>query len=67
MKRTDCDGCYNEVYHTGTGGSYKCWSFDEAEIILRKEVHINDNPPHRKKARRLPNCYSKQKYVYINE
>lgn len=65
MKKSDCNGCYNNVYNNGAGGSNECWSFKRAKMIFRKEVHVDQIPPWNQKAKRFPDCYTKQRYVYF--
>lgn len=35
------------------------------KLIWRKEVHIDQRPPWNQKAKLLPNCYHKPRYVYV--
>jgi len=65
IKKKYCPGCYDNVYNHGTGGATECWSLNTAKIIWRKEVHINDRPPWKHKAKRLPHCYHRPKFVYV--
>ena len=65
MEKTNCTGCYNNDYNNGLGGAKECWSFKDAKMIWRKEVHVNQVPPWNQKARRFPSCYRKQRYVYV--
>jgi len=65
MDKKHCSGCYNNDYNHGLGGAKECWHFKTAKIIWRKEVHIDQVPPWNQKAKRLPNCYTKQRYVYV--
>lgn len=66
MKKTNCRGCYNDEYNHGLGGAKQCWSFTDAKIVWKKEVHVDQMPPFLQKAKRVPNCYHKQRYVYID-
>ena len=66
MKKSDCAGCYNNEYNHGLGGSKQCWSFKTAKLIMRKEVHIDQLPPWNQEAKRLPSCYRKERYVYVD-
>lgn len=65
MTKSDCSGCYNNDYNHGLGGATECWSFKTAKMILRKEVHIDQVPPWNQKAKRLPSCYQRQRFVYV--
>lgn len=65
MTKDACRGCYNDDYNRGLGGAKECWSFEEAELILRKRVHINDTPPWKQKPQMYPSCYRVPKYVFV--
>ena len=65
ITKANCKGCYNEVYNQGLGGAKECWSFATAELIMRKEVHIDQRPPWNQEAKLLPSCYRKERYVYV--
>ena len=65
MTKNDCVGCYNDAYNHGLGGTQECWSFADAELAMRKEVHIDQRPPWKQKAKLLPKCYGRQRYVYV--
>jgi hypothetical protein len=62
-----CRGCYCNFYNgrQNVGGT-ECWSLKTAKLVMRKEVHINDMPPHKHKPQKLPNCYHKPQFVYID-
>jgi len=66
MNKENCAGCYNDDYNHGLGGSKECWSFKDAKIIMRKEVHVDQRPPWNQKAREIPSCYKRQRYVYVS-
>lgn len=62
-----CSGCYNNDYNHGLGGSKECWSFADAEIIKRLEVHINQSPPYNAdNARPMMSCYRKPQWVFVD-
>ncbi len=65
MKKSHCQDCYNDVYNHGLGGAKECWMFEKAKVIWRKQVHIDQIPPWKQKSKRFPNCYSKQRFVYV--
>ena len=46
-------------------GTKECWHLDSAKLILRKEVHINQQPPWKQKARKFLSCYRKKGYAYF--
>lgn len=60
-----CSGCYNDEYNHGLGGAKGCWSFDDAKIVDRIPVHINQSPPYDKKnAVPMLNCYRRPQMCY---
>jgi len=65
MKKEKCSGCYNNDYNYGLGGAKECWCFEDAKLIWRKEVHIDQVPPWNQKAKLLPSCYRRQRHVYV--
>lgn len=65
MDKKHCAGCYCNDYNHGLGGAKECWNLADAKVILRKEVHVDQVPPWKQKARRFPNCYHRQRYVYV--
>jgi hypothetical protein len=66
MKKEKCEGCYKNVYNHGLGGANECWQLSSAKLIKRKEVHIDQMPPWKQKAKLFPSCYTKQRYVYVD-
>ena len=66
MDKKHCSGCYNDFYNDHNPlGVKECWSLKDAVLIMRKEVSIDQVPPWTQKARLLPNCYSRQRFVYV--
>lgn len=58
IKRSDCNGCYNEVYMCGLGGAKRCWSFDDSELSMGRKQHRDTLPKHYSGRWRLvPDCY----------
>ena len=63
IKRSDCDGCYNEFYHCGgaTGLTNKCWSFDNATMSMGRKQHKDTLPKnYRGNWKLIPDCYNYQ-------
>ena len=59
-----CAGCYNDFYNRP---DKKCFSFDDSKVIRRVPIHIDAMPPYKnRKTKDLPNCYTKQRMVYVN-
>jgi hypothetical protein len=67
MKKEDkkkyCSGCYNNIYNGGM--AKECWCLDDAKVVMRKEVHINQMPPYTQKPKKVLDCYRKQQYAYM--
>ena len=66
QKISHCSGCHDEVYHHGCGGSNQCWSFEKMKLVWKKEVHVDQIPPWTQKAKRIPDCYHRPRYVYLD-
>lgn len=62
-KRRMCSGCHDEFYHEQCG---KCWSFDDAVVVPKKEVSVDQRPPWTQKAGKFLNCYHRPRYVYVD-
>ncbi len=68
----DCAGCYNDFYnHSRMGGNEatgrpECWSLRTAEFVKRIEVHIDQPPPYKQKPIKVPSCFRRQRYVYLD-
>ena len=41
-QKSDCTGCYDNFYNSD---DKKCWSLENATLVKKKLVHINDIPP----------------------
>ena len=63
-KKKYCDGCYCDIYNGGM--AKECWSLDNAELVMKKEVHVDQVPPWNQKPKKVLSCYHKQRYVYVN-
>lgn len=69
MDEKHCAGCRNNFYNNGgvNGGTKECWSLDGATLERKKEVHVSDQPPWKhNKIKKVPSCYSRPKYVYVD-
>jgi hypothetical protein len=66
MKKKDCEGCEQDFYNHGGGGSKQCWSFDEAKpLIMRKKVSIDQVPPWNQTANLYPSCYEVKRFIFV--
>lgn len=60
-----CNGCYNDDYNRGLGGSKECWSYKKAKIIKRIPVHVDQRPPYdATEARDMLNCFKSPRMCY---
>lgn len=67
MEKKHCEGCRNDFYNAKNDlGVSECWSFKTAKLVWRKEVHINQRPPWDQKAQKMPNCYHRSQYIYVD-
>lgn len=67
MDKSRCVGCRENFYNgNNTLGVKECWSFKTAQLIMRKEVSINQVPPWNQEPRQFPNCYCREGYVYVS-
>lgn len=64
--KQNCNGCYNNDYNYGLGGSKECWSYESAEIIPRIGIPVDMPPPYDKdSAQPTMSCYQKKRYVFV--
>lgn len=66
VQLSDCVGCRNDFYNGSDLGVTRCWSFEGAKLVMKKEVHVDQQPPWTQRARLLPNCYHRARYVYVS-
>lgn len=66
MDKRNCAGCYNNGYSRGLGGAKECWCLEDARVIMRKEVHVDQRPPWNQQAGPFPNCYRRRGFVYVD-
>lgn len=60
IKKSDCFGCHNEIYHCGgaSGLTNECWNFSGAELSLGRKQHRDELPKNYRGVYKLiPNCY----------
>ena len=66
MDKKHCLGCEEDFYNDKNPlGSKVCWSLQDAKLIMRKRVGINERPPWKRKPEKLPDCYRQKGYVFI--
>lgn len=67
MDKKHCAGCHSSIYNDRANCSESdCWRLSAAKLVWRKEVHIDQIPPWNQKAIRVPDCYHRQRYLYID-
>ena len=67
MDKRHCAGCRNDFYNGNNElGVTECWSRAKAKLVMRKEVHVDQVPPWTQKAKKLPDCYSRPRFVYVD-
>lgn len=71
IDKKHCSGCRDDYYnHAPMGlnvvnGEPQCWSLKTAKLVMRKRVHISQVPPWTQPAEKLPNCYKKPQFVFV--
>lgn len=61
-----CAGCRSNFYNDNNGMGVKwCWSLATANLVLKKEVHVDQRPPWTQKAKPVLDCYHAVGYVYV--
>ncbi len=63
-RRRYCPGCFNDFYNGE--GAEECWSLARAKVVWRKEVHVDQKPPFKQKAKRVLNCYRRPNFFYLD-
>lgn len=66
MDPKHCKGCHDDPYNHGLGGAEKCWHLDNAEVIRRLRVGVDELPPWNRKPEMLPSCYTEPRFVFLN-
>jgi len=67
QKLKRCAGCRNDFYNGNNPLKVKrCWSLDDARIVWKKEVHVNQMPPWNQSAKRVLSCFHRDRYVYVD-
>lgn len=64
IDRKHCRGCHDDYYNGPNGLDGICWSRKDAKIVWRVEISIDQCPPYDQPAKRFPDCYHRQRYVY---
>ncbi len=68
MDKSKCEGCRDDFYNGNNDiGVKECFNLKNAKIVLKKKVHINQVPPWKQKAIKVPDCYRMSGYVFIDK
>lgn len=66
MEPDKCIGCEQDFYNGKNDiGVKQCWHLEDARIILRRRVGMNDMPPWQRKPERLPSCYQQRGFIFV--
>lgn len=66
MNKSHCAGCHDDFYNIpGNSSTGECWSLSTAKLVFKKEVSIDQRPPWTQKAKELPDCYHRPRFVYV--
>lgn len=67
-KLAHCRGCHDDYYNQ-KGKSARsdglCWSLQDAELVLKREVGIHQRPPYKQKPKMFLSCYHRQGYGFL--
>lgn len=67
-KLKHCAGCHDDFYnYHGLSPTGRCWSLASMKLDWRKEVPVDQCPPWTQKAKRLPTCYHRPRFVYVGK
>jgi hypothetical protein len=67
IKLVHCIGCEDNFYNGNNNlGVDRCWSLDNAKLMKRKKVGMNDRPPWTWKPGKYLSCYRQRGYVFID-
>lgn len=61
-----CVGCRDNFYNMRSEDQGKCWMLGEMKLVKRKQVPIDRCPPWDMPAFKVPSCYRKSGYVFVD-
>ena len=64
QKLPHCAGCRDNFYNRGKDDL--CWMLAAMKLVWKKPVPVDQRPPWDNPAVRLPNCYRRKGYVYVD-
>ena len=66
MDKKHCAGCCDNFYNGNNDLGVKvCWMLKSAARIRRVRVHVDQRPPWTAAPELLPNCYTKDRFVFF--
>lgn len=65
-KKVHCSGCRDDFYnHGGRSTTGRCWMLDTAQLVQKKEVHVDQVPPWNQAAGTFLSCFRRLRHVYV--
>jgi hypothetical protein len=65
-KLKDCAGCSEDFYNGHNPyGIEECWHLEDAKLVRKKKVAMDQRPPWTQPAQRVLNCYRQKGYVFV--
>lgn len=66
MDKKHCRGCRDDFYNGHNDlGIVECWHLKKATIVLKKRVPLDQCPPWKQKAVRVPDCKHEDGCVFV--
>ncbi len=60
-----CSGCEQDFYNDKNPlGVKECWNLKSARLVLKKKIHVDQQPPWKQKPIKVPSCYCQKRYVF---
>lgn len=60
-----CFGCEDNFYNDSNPyGIKECWNLKSAELVLKKKIHVDQEPPWNQKPIKVLQCYHQKRYVF---
>lgn len=61
-----CGSCRDNFYnHSGNSTTGECWGLEDAEVVRKKFVHIDQRPPWNQEAELTLNCCNRDRYISV--
>lgn len=65
-KKQKCAGCRDNFYNSSNSTTGECWSLNDAKMVWKKEIPVDQRPPWTQKARRFLSCFRRTRCVYVS-